>query len=66
MHISTDYVFDGEKATPYTEQDTPNPMTGYGKSKLAGEQKIQSYGERYIILRTAWVFGLSRRLYYME
>ncbi len=58
IHYSTDYVFQGEHASPYTEQDIVNPMGEYGKSKLAGEQAIQAVGGRYLILRTAWVYGL--------
>lgn len=57
IHISTDYVFDGNKADPYLETDTPNPQGIYGKSKLAGEVAIQNTGCKHIILRTAWVFG---------
>ena len=57
IHISTDYVFDGNKALPYNETDTPNPQGVYGKSKLAGERAIQNTGCKHTILRTAWVFG---------
>jgi len=57
VHISTDYVFDGQKNTPYTEEDTPNPLSVYGQSKLAGEEGIRQTCDRHIILRTAWVYG---------
>jgi dTDP-4-dehydrorhamnose reductase len=58
IHYSTDYVFDGSKATPYTEQDQPDPQNIYGKTKLAGEQAIASVGVPHLILRTSWVYGL--------
>ena len=58
VHYSTDYVFDGTKTTPYTEEDTPNPVNTYGKSKLAGEEAIISTGCRHLILRTSWVYSL--------
>lgn len=58
VHISTDYVFDGSKTTPYTEEDRPNPLCAYGRSKLLGEEAIRNAGlERYIILRTSWLYG---------
>ena len=57
IHISTDYVFDGQKNTPYKEDDTPNPINAYGRSKLLGEEGVKSNCDRYIILRTAWVYG---------
>ncbi len=65
MHISTDYVFDGRKNTPYTEEDIPNPINFYGQSKLLGEEGVRQKGVseaapkelRHIILRTAWVYG---------
>ena len=57
IHYSTDYVFDGHKASPYVEDDQTNPLSVYGRSKLDGEQAIQSAGCRYLILRTAWVYA---------
>jgi len=55
VHYSTDYVFDGSKATPYTEADAPNPVGIYGASKLAGEQQLHATQPRSVTLRTAWV-----------
>jgi len=60
IHYSTDYVFDGTKAAPYCETDLPRPINVYGKSKLAGEQAIQTMGGNYLIFRTAWVYSLRR------
>lgn len=58
IHYSTDYVFDGSKAAPYTEDDAPNPLAAYGHSKLAGELAIAASGCRHLIFRTSWVYGL--------
>ncbi|MFA7268877.1 MAG: dTDP-4-dehydrorhamnose reductase [Sterolibacterium sp.] len=58
VHFSTDYVFDGSKTTPYTEEDVPHPINAYGRSKLAGELAIQSVACRFLIFRTSWVYGL--------
>ena len=60
IHYSTDYVFDGDKGSPYIETDIPNPLSMYGKSKLAGEQAIEEIGGAYIIFRTSWVYSLRR------
>ncbi|MGB7816471.1 MAG: dTDP-4-dehydrorhamnose reductase [Methylotenera sp.] len=57
IHFSTDYVYDGAKATPYVEDDATNPVNVYGKSKLAGEEAIRSVGLPHLILRTSWVYG---------
>ncbi|WP_135455669.1 dTDP-4-dehydrorhamnose reductase [Vibrio echinoideorum] len=59
LHISTDYVFEGNKAGEYGETDTTNPQGIYGKSKLAGEIAVAQACDKHIILRTAWVFGES-------
>ena len=61
IHYSTDYVFDGEKALPYTELDRPNPLGVYGRSKLAGEQAITAVDGEHLILRTSWVYSLHGR-----
>lgn len=61
IHYSTDYVFDGKKKSPYTEQDTPAPLGVYGKSKLAGERAITAVGGEHLILRTSWVYSLHGR-----
>jgi dTDP-4-dehydrorhamnose reductase len=58
VHYSTDYVFDGTKASFYAEEDAPNPLSVYGKTKLAGEQAIQAAGISHLIFRTSWVYGL--------
>lgn len=56
VHYSTDYVFDGSKSSPYTEQDATNPLNVYGRSKLAGEQAICAQASRFLIFRTTWVY----------
>ncbi|MBN1696483.1 MAG: dTDP-4-dehydrorhamnose reductase [Spirochaetales bacterium] len=57
IHISTDYVFDGEKEAPYIETDPAHPLCVYGASKLEGEKLLQSETDRFFILRTAWLYG---------
>ena len=59
IHYSTDYVFDGNKQDPYTEEDAPNPMCVYGRTKLAGDEAVQSTGLPYFIFRTSWVYGMK-------
>jgi len=56
VHYSTDYVFDGTKSVPYTENDENNPLNIYGRSKLAGEQAICAQAARHLIFRTTWVY----------
>jgi dTDP-4-dehydrorhamnose reductase len=60
IHFSTDYVFDGEKRTPYTEDDEPNPISAYGASKLAGEKNVLALSDEHLVLRVSWVFGPDR------
>jgi dTDP-4-dehydrorhamnose reductase len=57
MHYSTDYVYDGSKGGLYTEDDAPNPLNAYGRSKLAGEQYIIASGCRHLIFRTSWLYA---------
>ncbi|MFI0429723.1 dTDP-4-dehydrorhamnose reductase [Mariniflexile sp. HMF6888] len=57
IHISTDFVFDGQKATPYTETDHPNPISVYGDTKLKGEIEIQKTLKKYFIIRTSWLYS---------
>ncbi len=57
LHISTDFVFDGNKKTPYLEQDLPNPTGVYGQTKLDGEKAIQQVLEKHFIIRTSWVYS---------
>jgi dTDP-4-dehydrorhamnose reductase len=61
VHFSTDYVFDGAKRGPYFENDRPNPLNAYGRSKLEGEQAIRASGVPHLILRTSWVYGKRGR-----
>lgn len=57
LHISTDFVFDGEKTTPYTEEDLPKPTGVYGHTKLDGERAVQTIWEKHFIIRTSWVYS---------
>ena len=57
LHISSDYVFDGEKETPYNEWDRPNPINHYGISKLLAEQFVSSLTNKFYIVRTSWLYG---------
>lgn len=59
VHYSTDYVFDGTKGSPYTEADTPNPLSVYGQTKLEGEQAVGASDCSYLVLRSSWIY--SRR-----
>ena len=60
IHISTDYVFDGTKRTPYAESDAPNPISKYGHSKLNGERSMLAVSDRHLAVRVSWVFGPDR------
>jgi len=61
VHFSTDYVFDGLKGSPYVEEDPTNPVSVYGRTKLAGEEAIRQIGVPHLIFRTAWVYGTRGR-----
>ncbi len=60
LHVSTDYVFDGEKTTPYTEDDEARPISVYGASKRAGEIAVLDASDRHLVVRVSWVFGPDR------
>jgi len=61
IHYSTDYVFDGIKKGLYTEEDSPNPLNQYARSKLLGEELVKQVLEDYLILRVSWVYGEGRQ-----
>ena len=57
IHVSTDYVFEGNGTRPYTEFDAPNPVSAYGKTKVEGENFVKEFAKKHFILRTAWLYG---------
>ncbi len=61
VHYSTDYVFNGSATSPYTEDDSPDPVNAYGETKLAGERAVQEAGAPHIILRTEWLYATRGR-----
>jgi dTDP-4-dehydrorhamnose reductase len=61
VHVSTDYVFDGDAGRPYVESDTTAPVSAYGRTKLAGEREVAAATAEHVIVRTAWLFGLHGR-----
>ena len=60
VHYSTDYIFDGTKASAYVEDDAPGPINAYGRSKLAGEDAVRANHDKHLILRTSWIFSAHR------
>lgn len=64
IHISTDYVFDGEKTEPYTTKDLPNPINEYGKSKLLGEENLAESLSNFYIIRTSWLYSNHGKNFY--
>lgn len=60
IHVSTDYVFDGKKREPYTEEDPAEPISVYGESKREGERRVLAASDRHLVLRVSWVFGPDR------
>jgi dTDP-4-dehydrorhamnose reductase len=60
IHLGTDYVFDGDKRAPYTEEDEANPISLYGESKLAGDKNVLGAGDQHLVVRVSWVFGPDR------
>lgn len=64
FQISTDYVFDGEKESPYLPSDTPHPINVYGKSKLAGEQLALSHNPKSVVIRTSWLYAQFGKNFY--
>jgi dTDP-4-dehydrorhamnose reductase len=60
IHYSTDYVFNGKKKVPYSEEDAPDPISAYGQTKLEGEQAITQVGGAYLIFRTSWVYSMRK------
>jgi dTDP-4-dehydrorhamnose reductase len=65
VHYSTDYVFDGSGTSPYKEDDAPNPINVYGRSKLEGERRIAASGCRHLLLRTSWVYAPRGRNFFL-
>jgi dTDP-4-dehydrorhamnose reductase len=65
VHYSTDYIFDGEKRSPYLETDAPNPINVYGRTKLEGEKRITASDCRHLILRTSWVYAPRGRNFFL-
>ena len=63
LYISTDFVFDGQKSTPYTETDEPNPINVYGESKLQGEKSLMEAADTAVIVRSSWLFGANGKCF---
>jgi dTDP-4-dehydrorhamnose reductase len=61
VYVSSDYVFDGEKDSPYVEVDQPAPLSAYGRTKLAGEEATAAANKRHFIVRSSWLFGINGR-----
>jgi dTDP-4-dehydrorhamnose reductase len=66
VHFSTDFVFDGKKTTPYTEDDAPRPLGVYGVSKLAGEQAVLASAGKHLVLRVSWLYGAGGRNFFSQ
>ena len=65
IHISTDYVFDGKGYFPYNEESQTGPLSAYGRTKLSGEKAVEESGCRYMIFRTAWLYSLTGRNFFL-